>query len=119
MREIAIDLSTVNVEGLDAALRAALDEKVVGVSVRRGEVVAYLTDDARKADIAQVQTIAAAHDPSVLTPAQQERQTLLTMRAANSTPLDPAKYKGESPLVRALAEKIAWLEREIGSQGRG
>ena len=119
MQEIAVNLSTVNIEGLDAALRAALGAKALGVSVRHGAVALLLTDDARAADVAQARSIAAAHDPNALTPAQKERQALLTLRAANSTPLDPAAYAGESALIQALADKIAWLEREIGAQARG
>jgi len=46
----------------------------------------------------------------------EERQTA-SFKAV--TPLDPAAYAGESALIQALAEKIAWLEREIDGIVRG
>lgn len=47
-------------------------------------------------------------------PPTTERQRLVAARNANlDAPLATGDYSGESALIQALAEKIAWLEQEI------
>ena len=123
MADIILDRSPINPEALDAELRAALGGKVSGISARRGQVVVHLTDEAIRADEDQARSIVLNHDPAALTPqqaAEQARRTLLAQaRQLNALPLDVAAYSGESALIQALAERIAWLELEIVQLGGG
>ncbi len=58
-----------------------------------------------------------AHDPTRLSPVEQaraERMALLeTLRDQNAEPLVAADYDDQPGLIRRLADKIAWLEREL------
>lgn len=124
MREIQVKREMVNVEALDAALRAALGEVVFGISAGPEGVIAHLADAATAQQITQAQTLIEQHDPTLLTPEQQVKleryQQLEGARALGETnplPVDGEGYKTiagltDEALVR-LAQKVAWLEREI------
>jgi hypothetical protein len=122
MQTITIARNSVNVEALDANLRAALGAKAAGISTGPYGVAVHLSDEANQSDIDQVQTIVAAHDPVVLSAEQQariDRQAALdSARAANATPVNLADYSGEAANMQQLAGKIAWLEQEIAALQR-
>lgn len=126
MREIQVQRESVNVEALDAALRAALGDVVFGISAGPEGVVAHLADSATAEQSAQARMLIEQHDPTLLTPEQQiklERQRQLAQaRAAgeiNPLPIDGAGYQTVAGLtdeaLSRLAQKVAWLEREIAS----
>ena len=118
MIEVSIQRGSVNVEALDAELRAALGGITSGLSLTPGQVIVHLVDKATPADIETARAVVLAHDPSVLTPEQQaelaQRQKLdQARRDYGTSEIDLSTYSGKDPLLTALAEKIAWLEREI------
>jgi hypothetical protein len=118
MLDITIQKNAVNIEALDADLRTALGEVVSGLSLSHEGVTVHLIDKATPMHIDQARSIVLAHDPTVLTPAQQaallRRQKLeQSRREQAASELDQTPYIGKDPLLIALAGKIAWLEREI------
>ena len=126
MREIQVEREIVNVEALDAALRAALGGVVFGISAGPQKVVTYVADDATVQQISLVQTLIEQHDPTLLTPEQQvklERHEQLEQARAlgetNPLLVDGEGYKTVAGLtddaLLRLAQKVAWLEREIMS----
>ncbi len=105
----------VNLEALDAALRAALGSVVLGVSAADGGVRIHLRADASPDAAAQARSLAVRHDPAALSPRQQaERdrsdQLAAARRAAGGT-LDPDAFA--DPRLRALAQRVVWLALEI------
>ena len=117
MIDLPIERTEINSDALDAELRSALAEKVIGISANGQIVVVHLDDSATEADLIQAESLVLAHDPAQLTPRQQTIQTrrdqLELDRDANITPLNLDDYLLQLPLIRRLAQKIAWLEREI------
>ncbi len=115
MTDIQIQRSAVNIESLDADLRAALGDGVSGVSVAGGIVTVHLTDKADDKAVVTARQITLNHDPSKLTPAQQiavqQAIKLATLRRANQSDLDTTPFT--DPLLAQLAQKIAWLEQEV------
>lgn len=112
--DITIELKVVNIEALDASLRAALGVKTSGLSYHQGILTLHLLDSASAADQDSARAIVAAHDPAQLTPEQQAQSRLKQQRSENrDNPLLPEDYTAQLPLIRALAQKIAWLEQEI------
>lgn len=115
MKEITIERSAVNIESLDAELRAALGTSVSGLSVARGRVTVHLADTALDVEVEQARQLVIKHDPAALTPQQQQAQRqaakLASARQANTADLDTAKFI--DPLLSELAAKVAWLEQEI------
>jgi hypothetical protein len=115
MNDIIISRDAVNLEALDADLRAALGDGVSGVSFSRSIVTVHLTDKAAPdaSDIAR--QIVVSHDPAKFTAAQQQAQEraakLDAARKANTANLDTSPFT--DPLLAELAQKIAWLEQEI------
>lgn len=113
--DISIERSTVNLESLDADLRAALGEAVSGISTHAGFVTVHFTGKSIPADTQTARQIIINHDPSKLTPAQQGQQEhaakLASLRQQKGDDLDSAKFA--DPLLNELARKIAWLEQEI------
>ena len=112
MQNISIDKTRVNVELLDAELKAALPDLVHGISSGRGKVVVHMDNDATNADITNAEQIVINHEESGLTAEQQKQQQreidLAAGRIAYDEPLDPATITLET-----LATRIAWLEQEI------
>ncbi|MEQ8673205.1 MAG: hypothetical protein RLP44_28040 [Aggregatilineales bacterium] len=117
MIDLIIARQTINSDALDAELRSALAEKVLGISSNGANVTVHLDDTATEADLLQAESLVIAHDPAQLTPRQQRIETrrdqLDTDRDANTVPLNLDDYLLQLPLIRRLAQKIAWLEREI------
>jgi hypothetical protein len=123
MKELVIARDAVNLEALDADLRAALGGATSGLSFRAGQVTVHLADTATDAQINQARAIAQAHDPSKPTPAQQaaasRRARLAQLRGDYGADLDLTNFNGQGVLIRLLAGKIAWLEQEIASLRAG
>jgi hypothetical protein len=120
MIEVIIQRAAVNIEALDTALRAALGNVATGISVGGGQVKLHLTDDATPAQVDTARALAVAHVPTDLTPAQQaaliRRQKLdQARRDYGASEIDLTVYAGQNALLVALAQKIAWLERELAA----
>jgi hypothetical protein len=117
MRDITLERAPVNAAALDAALRAALGEVVIGISASRDQVTVHLTDDATTQQLQQARAILVAHDPVQLTPeqaaAQARQMQLVTARANNAEPLDTANFQASEPDVQALVARLMWLELEL------
>src|SRR5262249_42833762 len=100
---------------LDAELRATLGDAVSGISYSGGVVTVHLTAKASTDSADTARSIVANHDPTKLTPEQQQEQDeaakLDAARKANKGQLDISKYT--DPLLADLAQKVAWLEQEI------
>jgi DNA-binding protein YbaB len=116
MYELEIrDVPAVNAEALDEALRAALGDGVSGLSYGGGVVTVHLTGKASPDAAETARSIVASHDPTQLTPAQQQAQQeaakLDAARKANQGDLDTSQYT--DPLLAGLAQKVAWLEQEV------
>lgn len=123
MKDITIERSTVNIDGLDAELRAALGAITTGFSLGGGKVTVHLLDAATPQQEAQARQIVLAHDSARLTPEQQAealRKTRLDQarRDYGATEIDLAPYATQGPMIQQLAQKIAWLEREIADLRR-
>jgi len=106
----------VNVEALDAALRAALGAAVIGVSAAADGVRIHLRAETGPDAAAQARSIAVKHDPQALSQRQQaERargeQLAAARREADDSPLDPDAFADAR--VRALARRVVWLALEI------
>lgn len=106
----------VNVEALDAALRAALGATVIGVSAAADGVRIHLRAETGPDAAAQARSIAVKHDPQALSQRQQaERargeQLAAARREADDSPLDPDAFADAR--VRALARRVVWLALEI------
>lgn len=120
MKDLTLDnITAVNLLALDAALRSALGSAVIGLTHNGASVIVHLTDDAPPAKVAQARALVLSHDPSQLTPDQQadilNQAKLEQARADFAAELDLAIYSGKDPLLEKLAQKIAWLEREINA----
>lgn len=105
----------VNREALDAELRTAIGEGLIGISTGPSGVVIHVADSVSPQT---VQTVVNAHDPSRLTPKQQaeiDRKNKLDQarRDYGSAELDLASYGSQNAIIQKLAQKILWLEREI------
>jgi hypothetical protein len=115
MIEVWIDRSDVNIELLDAQLRAVGGDLVYGVSTQRGGVMVYISEAMSEKMRKQLAQIVRTHDSTQMTPQQEiaaERYTLL-QEARSDAPLSTEDFNGADTLTRALAKKIAWLEQEI------
>jgi hypothetical protein len=123
MKEIVIQRSAVNIEALDADLRAALGAATTGLSFHAGQVTVYLSENATDTQVAQARALVQAHDPTKPTPAQQaainRRARLAQLRGDYSADLDLTTFAGQGVLIRLLAGKIAWLEQEIAALRAG
>ena len=120
MKEITIERSAVNIEALDADLRAALGSATSGFSIGGGKVVVYLLDTANKQEEEQARLLVLTHDPARLTPQQQARllreaKLDQARREWGSAELDLTVYTGQGPVIQQLAQKIIFLEREIAA----
>lgn len=117
MRELILQQKQVNLEGLDAQLRAALGERMLGLSLRAGVLIAHLSDAADTADQQRAHELAAAHKPDELTDAQRETANRLAVlasaRAQQGPPLRADEVQALEPALRRLAQKLLWLEQEV------
>ena len=114
-------LNEVNREALDQTLSTALGAVYAGFAERKSGqdvlVTVNLSDAATRADIEQLDTLMAAHDPAQLTEEQQaeqqRQQRLETLREARGEALDPDDYSDQDAEIQTLAQKLAWLEQEV------
>lgn len=118
MKELTINRhNSINIEKLDADLRAVYEANYIGLSTRLSDVIVFMTDETPEEDVLLAQSIVENHDPSQLTAEQEAelaRQTALAdARSANSDNLDLSQFATESAAINALAERVAWLELEI------
>ncbi len=123
MKDIIIERSTVNIEALDADLRAALGAATSGFTLGGGKVVVHLVDTATPQQEDQARQIVLNHDPTRLTPEQQAdilRQAKLDQARKDygAAEIDLTIYSGQGPIIQLLAQKIAWLECEIAGLRR-
>ncbi len=116
MPDILIDRPHVNLQLLDAELRAALGAVVSGISTRAGVVIIHLRQSASGDQENQAKQLVQTHNPTALSPAQQAQKAraerLLADRARFTAPLNPTEFTA-NPLLQTLAARIAWLEQEL------
>ena len=110
MLDLTLNKPEINPDRLHADLKLALGETFLGASFARGVLTLHLDAHATPAQQAQALTLAAAHDPAVLTPAQDAARArkespffslsrdALEVEAAK---LDAATFQRE--MVRAFA----------------
>ncbi len=119
--DITIDRKDVNLEALDAELRAALPEIISGVSLSPAGVTVHFSRRAITPDQATARQIVLAHDPARLTPAQEKARAraekLKDAQRDKGSDLDADKFS--DPLLNELARKVAWLEQEINALREG
>jgi hypothetical protein len=118
MKDITIERGIVNIDALDADLRAALGDITSGFSVSGGRVIVHLLDAATRQQEDQARQIVLNHDPTRLTQQQQqqaERQAKLDQARKDygTAEIDLTVYASQGPIIQQLAQKIAWLEREV------
>jgi hypothetical protein len=110
-------LAAINIEKLDADLRAAFSNSYMGLSTRQGDVIVFMAEDTSNADVLAAEQVVETHDATQLTSEQAaeiaEQQVLADMRTANGDNLDLSQFAGENAALQALANKVAWLELEI------
>jgi hypothetical protein len=116
MKQIDIIREAVNFDQLDQTLSKRLADDYVGTNVAGNQVQVYLRDSAGRDTLAQARQIVNDHDATVLTDTQQarqERKNRLETARANDVPITLDEVQNESPLLRAMAQKLRRLELEI------
>ena len=125
MRDIIItDMSGVNLEALDASLRAALGATVAGISLRRAQVIVHLASDASPQQVASARSLVQRHDPLQLSTKQQEdKQREAQIKAAHADALAARKQTVEasdvSGQIALLTRRIDWLEKMLEALAAG
>ncbi len=120
MKTITIETTAVNVPALDYDLRSTLTTRFFGLTYDGKQVTLVLDDDTTADQVRQAQSIVATHDPAKLSPDQQA-EVLQNARLEQArrdyaaTELDLIPYQGNDTLLETLAQKVAWLEREINA----
>jgi hypothetical protein len=115
MNDIVVQKASINIEALDADLRAALGAAVSGISYGGGQVTVHMDDNATPTQVQQAQQIVGSHDANRLTAAQQaavtRQEALAQLRqTADGITLATADFAGKQ---RDLAQKVMWLEQEV------
>lgn len=111
MREIVIsNLPGVNVEALDAGLRALPGAAVQGLSLRRGSVIVHLRADADAGQAAAVRKLVSGHDPRQASAAQRAQRQ---REAAIKTAHDDARAARQAAAPATPAEELALLRRRV------
>jgi hypothetical protein len=109
--EICEKVPLVNHETLEAALRRCLKTDYRGYSTGGGFVRVFIPHDCPPQRQHAVHRLLKTYDPHALSPRQQnllaERQRLQALRQRHTAPLPP------QPDLKALAERVRWLEEEI------
>lgn len=108
MDEIVFDRTGFNPELLSQELFDALGGMLSGVSWDDQSIRIHLLTTGTPEVIRAIDTARAAHDPSKLTREQQKQAQLNADRSTFSDGIDP-----DIATLRELAERVAWLEREI------
>ena len=125
MREIVItDMSGVNLEALDASLRAALGATVAGISLRRAQIIVHLAADASPAQVASARSLVQRHDPLQLSQKQKaQKQREQQIKAAHENALAARQATaGDADLneqVALLTRRIDWLEKMLEALAAG
>ena len=124
MRDIIItDMSGVNLEALDASLRAALGATVAGISLRRAQVIVHLASDASPQQVASARSLVQRHDPQQLSQKQQEqKQREQQIKAAHEDALAARQAAADgdvSEQVALLTRRIDWLEKALEALAAG
>lgn len=116
MKDIQFPTQDIQAEALHDTLKAALGQVFVGISQSSAGIRVHVQSEVTREQEQQLQALFAAHNPNELTPRQAARQarqaTLASLQAKLQQPLDVQAYANESPLIQALAERIARLELE-------
>jgi hypothetical protein len=115
MIELKIERIDVNVELLDAQLRAVGADQFYGLSLQSGAVILYLSDTTPSNVQNTLSRLTRQHDATQLTPQQEARAIRQRQIEQGRTrqPLDEKQYDSSPALIQALAAKIAWLEQEV------
>ena len=116
MYTIEVERRDVNIALLERDLRALCGAVYTGLSTRPGVVVAYLSNQADMALLDAVRAAIQQHDATQLTEEQAQALTdKVALDIARSTTGEPVRLDefAADPLLLRLAEKVAWLEREI------
>lgn len=118
MKQVAIETErAINMEALDADLRAAIGVDYLSVSKNRRGVVIYLADGTDSLLVQEARTVLLNHDAHRLSPAQEaekaREQALASARASHAIALDLADFSQSDADVQSLADVVAWLEQEI------
>ena len=112
MINLHIERESVNPDALHAQLKAALGESCPGLSVGGGVVTIHLADETTAQQQAEARAIVAAHDPAVLTPAQQtarDRDALPLFRLAPDEAVAWAAAQDAAAFLREMARAFALL----------
>ncbi len=115
MIELKVERNDVNVELLDAQLRAIGGDAFYGLSVQRGGITLCVSETASDTVQKQLMQAARQHDAAQVTDQQKaetERADILLERRKEPL-LNPEEYVTSDALLRALADKVAWLEQEV------
>jgi len=108
MDEIVFDRTGFNPELLSQELFDALGESLSGVSWDDQIIRIHLLTTGTPDVIRAIDMARTAHDPSQLTREQQKQAQLDADRSTFSDAIDPV-----TATLPELAERLAWLEREI------
>ncbi len=119
MAALIIERHDLNPERLQDDLRELLGDDLIGISTRPGQIIVHLRDGTSAAQHDQARTAVRQHDAASPSAAQQQRQQrnerLARLRNQHANSIDLDTYPRADPLLRALAERIVWLEAEIAA----
>lgn len=108
LEEITVSLAALNPLVLDAALREALGELIVGVSAGRGDARIHLTRPAHPDEAERIRQIVAAHDPAEPSAEQRQAEACFVQMAGLESEL--ARLDLSAPLAGpALEMAVRWL----------
>ncbi|MGB1287332.1 MAG: hypothetical protein ACPG7F_12410 [Aggregatilineales bacterium] len=117
MQRINVLRQAVNIEALHDDLKDLAGDNFAGLSTRPGWVTAHLASKTDDTLIEQIRSAILNHDATQQSMAQQTKETrqvaLENLRQQNPAALNPDAFSTQLPLIRQLAAKVAWLEREI------
>lgn len=117
MQRISFARKPINQLALHEALYDALGDSYIAFSINSRDIIIYLANEATNSERQQARVIVQQHDanqPSRREEAFAIRQERLDNTRRNQAPeLDLAQFAPEPETVRALAEKVYWLELEI------
>ena len=120
MRELVIEgLTGVNLEALDAELRAAPGAMAGGVSLRGEQVVVHLRAEAGAQQEAEARSLAQRHDPLALSAGQRTQEERRRQLKAMQDAALAARAQAEGAedvreQLRLLERRVAWLEALTG-----
>ncbi|MEL6524967.1 MAG: hypothetical protein AAFQ07_04580 [Chloroflexota bacterium] len=117
MQVLIIPRDQVNLDALTATLRDSLRSDLIGVSVRSGVIVVFVTDTTSESAKATVRQLVQAHDAQVLTPEQASRlatrQQLQAARANYEGRVRLSDFAQSDADVQTLAGVVYRLALEV------